>query len=529
MWPEIHQVTHGNRQVDLGPNWIHGTGNNPILNLAKELGTSLHSWEDDQTLFTEQGELLDRAEAAKLSTIFWRMVAAAFEYSKDNVEAISPDDNLLEYFTSKLEGQYRSQNLRNPSRETAGASDSPSSTTAQDVANRVDLRPEQPESPQPESLDREIEHLSNRQKQRILWLAEIWGSFIGDSVSRQSLKFFWLEESIDGDNLFVASTYRAILDHVAEQPLSKAEMHFSKRATSIETIYEDRDKSSSGTAVTTSDGSTQRYDEVVLTAPLGWLKRNHSAFIPPLPHRLRHAIEAISYGRLEKVYMTFPAAFWEDADSSTGSTTSTDKPQASSESSTSGRSPPLGFAHWMHPTYAHTTNPASWSQQAVSLSTLPAPHNHATLLFYTHGACSTHLTTLLSSTDPSTHTSLLFDFFKPYITRLPYYSATSPTCIPIAVTATSWATDELAGNGSYSNFQTGLTDGDISIATMRDGLPDRRLWLAGEHTAPIVALGTVTGAYWSGETVAERVAAVYGMGAKETRGEEEETSVGQTI
>jgi hypothetical protein len=40
---------------------------------------------------------------------------------------------------------------------------------------------------------------------------------------------------------------------------------------------------------------------------------------------------------------------------------------------------------------------------------------------------------------------------------------------------------------------------------MRQGVPAEGVWLAGEHTAPFVALGTVTGAYWSGEHVAKRI------------------------
>lgn len=60
----------------------------------------------------------------------------------------------------------------------------------------------------------------------------------------------------------------------------------------------------------------------------------------------------------------------------------------------------------------------------------------------------------------------------------------------------------------------------MSIGSIRD-LKNRRqlvlsplltlLGFAGEHTAPFVALGTVTGAYWSGESVAQRIANAYGM------------------
>jgi len=40
---------------------------------------------------------------------------------------------------------------------------------------------------------------------------------------------------------------------------------------------------------------------------------------------------------------------------------------------------------------------------------------------------------------------------------------------------------------------------------MRAGVPAEGIWLAGEHTAPFMALGTVTGAYLSGEDVAKRI------------------------
>lgn len=76
--------------------------------------------------------------------------------------------------------------------------------------------------------------------------------------------------------------------------------------------------------------------------------------------------------------------------------------------------------------------------------------------------------------------------------------------------ATDWLHDELAGFGSYSNFQVGLENGDDDIRTMREGLPNQGLWMAGEHTAPFVGLGTATGAYWSGESVGRRIAESYG-------------------
>lgn len=99
----------------------------------------------------------------------------------------------------------------------------------------------------------------------------------------------------------------------------------------------------------------------------------------------------------------------------------------------------------------------------------------------------------------------LIEFFMPYISRLPHYDKHRRECTTKAVLATCWASDKFAGYGSYSNFQVGLEDGDKHIETMRHGMPDGGIWFAGEHTAPFVALGTTTGAYWSGEAVAKRI------------------------
>lgn len=49
------------------------------------------------------------------------------------------------------------------------------------------------------------------------------------------------------------------------------------------------------------------------------------------------------------------------------------------------------------------------------------------------------------------------------------------------------------------------------MKAMRLGVPERRLWFAGEHTAPFEELGTVAGAYLSGEGVALRILEGYGV------------------
>lgn len=170
-----------------------------------------------------------------------------------------------------------------------------------------------------------------------------------------------------------------------------------------------------------------------------------------------------------------------------------------------------GFCQWLSPTYA-TSNPHKWHQEVVDLASFSEASSHPTLLFYTYGDASKYLTDEASKLDTKEkRDSFLFEFFKPYYSRLPHYSESSGECQPSGCLATNWLQDELAGNGSYTNFQVGLERGDFDVEVLREGLPDLGLWLAGEHTAPFVALGTATGAYWSGESAGRRIAERYGL------------------
>ena len=168
--------------------------------------------------------------------------------------------------------------------------------------------------------------------------------------------------------------------------------------------------------------------------------------------------------------------------------------------------------HWSHPEYATDTNPRRWIQQSLNLAALPPPCAQPTLLFYIFGDCARHIAHISSpsSSAPAAQEALIA-FFRPYFSRLPNYSAEDPAHQPAAALATSWTTDAFAGEGSYCNFQVGLERGDEDVEVMRRGEPERGVWLAGEHTAPFVALGTVTGAWWSGEGVARRVLGTYGV------------------
>ncbi len=324
----------------------------------------------------------------------------------------------------------------------------------------------------------------------------------------------------------MANNHKRILLRVAESALNGAEIHL---CTKVVAIQDQPGPEQNPRVLVHTDGRSFDFDEVVLTVPLGCLKRNDIAFNPPVPSAIEQAINATSYSRLEKVYISFPAAFWDTASHqlspltnipSDGSFVESREWASGDHKNSVPRFP--GFAHFLCPTYS-AQNPECWTLEVQSLSSSIHFGEYArpTLLFSIYGPCATHITSLITSLSPSSpqYFTAINDFFRPYYALLPNYVPEHPDCHPRMVLATDWHHDELAGCGSYMNFQVrkDIENGqdavmlEDDIRALREGMPERGIWLAGEHTAPFVALGTTTGAYWSGESVGMRILGAYGL------------------
>lgn len=241
----------------------------------------------------------------------------------------------------------------------------------------------------------------------------------------------------------------------------------------------------------------------MVTCPLGWLKKNKSMFNPPLTPRLSAAIDNISYGRLEKVYVTFPRAWWHS--------------EATNFQAIANGYPP--FTQFLDPnpnSLPSKVRPANipWNQECLSLAALDKNFAQPTLLFYTYGDCAGYIVSKIQSFPKHSdqYNAFLDAFVRPFYSLLPGYSASDPDCAPVAFLATEWQNDPWAGNGSYCNFQVGVKEADKDIEAMREGMGEERgVWFAGEHTSPFTGLGTTTGAYWSADRVAGQVCEALGL------------------
>ena len=255
------------------------------------------------------------------------------------------------------------------------------------------------------------------------------------------------------------------------------------------------------------------FDEVVVTIPLGCFKRNAVEFVPVVPTDITDAIKNASISSLEKVYIAFPKAFWDTQDNSNRI-----RQDGSFEQLRGTTNYFPGFADFLNPSYA----PKEHHSWAFEVNPLSDPHVFGSnampvLLFTLFGESGHHLTSAIDSLSPSDpqYFYIADQFMRPYYSLLPGFDSADSNCSPCAVLATNWQNDNFAGNGSYTNFKVHDVQKQVAlddeVRAMRRGMPDRGIWLAGEHTAPFVGLGTSTGAYWSGESVAMRIIGINGF------------------
>ena len=120
-----------------------------MLDLAKETNTVTYSAEERSSVFDSQGHLMNEEQAAKYSELLWGIISDAFKYSKSQGSNIPPDMSLMDFFKTKV-------------------------------------------------TEKEI---SEEDKNVVLEMAKMWGAFVGDPIERQSLKYFWLEETIEGGKM----------------------------------------------------------------------------------------------------------------------------------------------------------------------------------------------------------------------------------------------------------------------------------------------------------------------------------------
>ena len=120
------------------------------MELAKQTATPLHLWEQNTILVDDYGQLVCKDIANKTLERVWDTLAKAVDYSAIHTDALDPSKSLYDFFTAECQGMIRDGIV-------------------------------------PES-DAEL----------FLGMAHMWGAYVGDRIERQSLKFLFLEDCIEG-------------------------------------------------------------------------------------------------------------------------------------------------------------------------------------------------------------------------------------------------------------------------------------------------------------------------------------------
>jgi polyamine oxidase len=210
-----------------------------------------------------------------------------------------------------------------------------------------------------------------------------------------------------------------------------------------------------GVDVTCADGAVEAGFHVIVTVPLGVLKRGGPRFEPALPVQAQEAVDALGFGRYEKIALRFDSAFWRDD----------------------------GISHLVvYP--ANDDEPALWVFDLDAFGAGPVLCAH---LFPT-------LTTYALDRPPTQ----AVEWFMQVLSEV--FGRRVPA--PVASVVTSWATDRFA-RGAYSHCPPGA---DPAMHDLLAEPVHGRVLLAGEHTQS-ARYGYADGAYVSGLKAAERLGA----------------------
>ena len=126
-----------------------------------------------------------------------------------------------------------------------------------------------------------------------------------DLAERQSLRWMWNEIEYDG-NYFgdvPDGGYRRLVDAMA----TGADLRAGRGGGRGRAFAQD------GVRVRCADGTSEEGSHVVVTVPLGVLKRGAPRFSPALPPDRLAAIGRLGFGRFEKVALRFDEPFWRAA------------------------------------------------------------------------------------------------------------------------------------------------------------------------------------------------------------------------
>jgi monoamine oxidase len=389
----LHTVDLAGSPVDMGGSWIHHPVGNPLRAFARQVGVSCRGGDPLSELAG-----FDFGEGRRLSTVeveaSLTMQFETFPQAVDRLRVeLGPDASVAEAIEAFVAG--------------SGLAAAP--------ARRA------------------------RQALRAVIEADA-----ADSAERHSLRWLWNEIEYGGDFFgdLPAGGYRSLVDAMAAGLEVRLGVDVAEVA-----------RSAHGVRVRSSDGAAEDGSHVVVTVPLGVLKRGAPRFSPTLPPDRAAAIERLGFGRYEKVVLRFDQPFWRVA----------------------------GLSHML----LFPRDPDEPTLWVINQDTFGAG---PTLVCHVFHSAAGHV---LDATP---------DEAAGWVLGMLVEAVGAPCPAPSAVVVSSWATDPYSG-GAYTHIPPGASPADVDLLGEPIG---GRLLFAGEHTQS-ARTGYADGAMTSGIREAKRL------------------------
>jgi polyamine oxidase len=294
---------------------------------------------------------------------------------------------------------------------------------------------------------------------------ELWIGTSIEEASAKHLSYFLTER-----NLYMKGGYDKIVNWTAE-PLMR-DPKIIRMGQVVKSIHWGEQDDS---ITVQSDQGIFTGDAVVVTVPLGCLRRKMISFTPALPPSIQHGIDSFSYGALGKVFVEFAEVFWpKDNDQ---------------------------FIYYPSPLPPNTPIDES---SILSYATVTS---NCWIMSGTKELCIQIAEPLTQRIEAISDPAILYAFFEPLFKLMrtePYKDL--PDLLNIETT--HWTQDPLAGFGSYSVEKKG--DDPEALVNALDEHRNSRLQFAGEHCIE-VGNGCVHGAFETGEIAARNILGLLGI------------------
>jgi polyamine oxidase len=391
----LHTVDVGGCPVDLGGSWIQMPDGNPLTAFARLAGVPCRSADPLPEMAGFDCGEGRRLSAAETSELLGQYVEGFPEAAAELLAGLGPDASMAEAIEAFVAAAGRPPGWARRVRQMLYA-----------------------------GIEAESADLAGRQSLRWMWNEqEYGGSYFGDAP--------------DGG-------YRRLADAMASGVDVRLGRPVSEIALSPDEVQ-----------VATADGRAEEGSHVVVTVPLGVLKRGQPRFSPVLPPDRLAAIERLGFGRFEKVALRFSEPFWRAA----------------------------GFPQLM----VFPGEPGEWMVWAMGLDAFGGGPVLVFLVF--HSAAER-----LAGAGAGAHG------WTDWALGMLAAATGRPCPQPTAVAVSSWAADPWTG-GAYTHIPPGAGPADVDLLGEPVG---GRLLFAGEHTQS-ARLAYADGALTSGIREAKRL------------------------